>query len=285
MTPLKGHPLAKEIRNHLSVEILRLAEIGIRLKLSVVLVGNDAGSVWYADAKAKLGERLQITVDIHKLPSAAKTEDVISLIEKLNADKYVHGILVELPLPEHLDKTAVLGAILPLKDVDGVTPLNRGYILNGQEDLALTAATPQACINLIEQSGRPISGSKITLVGRGDTVGRPLAMMLVKRDATVTICHTKTQGLSEECKKADILIAAAGKAGLITEEMIKPGSVVIDAGVNLDKQGNYVGDVVIDKTKEVAGFLTPVPGGVGSLTTTIIMKNTLKAFNMQSNFK
>ena len=285
MILLKGLPVANDIRSELSREISNLMKQKTVPKLAVVLAGEDPGSVWYANAKVKLGEKLGIAVTVHKLPINSSENDVLTIINNLNEESTVHGILVELPLPKHLNTSCVLEAIQPVKDVDGVTSKNRGYILNGQEDLALVPATPQACIKLIEQSGRKLSGSKITLVGRGDTVGRPLAMMLVKRDATVTICHTKTVDLAGECQKADILITAAGSAGLISKEMVKPGTVVIDAGVNQDSNGNYIGDVKFEEVKKVAMAITPVPGGVGALTTTIIMKNTLLAIKMQNEFQ
>jgi methylenetetrahydrofolate dehydrogenase (NADP+)/methenyltetrahydrofolate cyclohydrolase len=196
-------------------------------------------------------------------------------------DANVHGILVELPLPKHLKKEEVMEAIDPKKDVDGVHPVNRGYLLGGQEHLALVPATPLSCIALMERAGIALRGKKVTLVGRGDTVGRPLASLLIKRDATITVCHTKTVDLAGECKRGEIVVAAAGAAGLVTKDMIAPGTVVIDAGINPTPDGKGIcGDVTAD-VEEVAKAMTPVPGGVGSLTTTIIMQNLLKAVKLQ----
>ena len=171
-------------------------------------------------------------------------------------------------------------AITPKKDVDGVHPVNRGYLLGGQEHLAIVPATPMSCITLAERAGINFRGKRVTLVGRGDTVGRPLASLLIKRDATITVCHTKTVDLAAECQRGEIVVAAAGHAGLVKKEMISPGTVVIDAGVNEVGDGKYVGDVEPD-VAEVAAAITPVPGGVGSLTTTIIMNNLLKAIQLQ----
>ncbi len=277
---IKGKPVADKIREEITAEVEKLKKNGVHPKLAVLLVGEDPASVWYAKSKVKIGDKLGIFVDLHTMPADTDQETVLKQIQDWNNDPEVHGILVELPLPKHLAKEAVMEAILPKKDVDGVHPVNRGYLLGGQEHLAIVPATPMSCITLAERAGINFRGKRVTLVGRGDTVGRPLASLLIKRDATITVCHTKTVDLAAECRRAEIVVAAAGRAGLVTKEMISPGTVVIDAGVNEVGDGKYVGDVEPD-VAEVAAALTPVPGGVGSLTTTIIMNNLLKAIQLQ----
>ncbi len=219
------------------------------------------------------------------MPEDTPEDEVIKFIEKLNNDKDVHGILVELPLPKHIAKEKVMNAILPVKDVDGVTAVNRGYIFGGQEHLALIPATPLSCIELMTRSGIDLVGKRVALIGRGDTVGRPLASLLITRHATVTVCHTRTKDIPSITRQCEIIVAAAGRKGLVTKDMVSPGTVVIDAGINEVKKEDgtttIVGDVEFDEVKEVAAAITPVPGGVGSLTTSIIMKNVLKAMKLQ----
>ncbi|MEN6316003.1 MAG: bifunctional 5,10-methylenetetrahydrofolate dehydrogenase/5,10-methenyltetrahydrofolate cyclohydrolase [Clostridiaceae bacterium] len=282
---LKGAPVAEAIRADLRLEIERLKQAGYMPKLSVLLAGNDPGSAWYAQSKAKVGDKLGINVEVTRFAGDVREEELIRHIAGLNEDGLVHGILVELPLPKHINKTKVMNAISPLKDVDGVTAVNRGYVMGGQEDLALVPATPMSCIELIERSGVNLKGKKVTLVGRGDTVGRPLASLLINRDATVTVCHTKTLNLAEECRKAEIIVAAAGRKHLITSDMISQGTIVIDAGINELEDGTFTGDVDYEAVKEKASAITPVPGGVGSLTTTVIMANTIKALKLQKGLK
>ncbi len=277
---IKGKPIADKIREEITEEVKQLKEKGVNPKLAVLLVGEDPASVWYAKSKVKIGGKLGIFVDLNTLPADTDQETVLQKIKAWNEDPAVHGILVELPLPKHLAKEAVMEAIAPKKDVDGVHPVNRGYLLGGQEHLAIVPATPMSCITLAERAGINFRGKRVTLVGRGDTVGRPLASLLIKRDATITVCHTKTVDLAAECRRGEIVVAAAGRAGLVKKDMISPGTVVIDAGVNEVGEGKYVGDVEPD-VAEVAAALTPVPGGVGSLTTTIIMTNLLKAIKLQ----
>ncbi len=280
---IKGAPIAEEIRTELRKEIEGLKAKGLTPKLSVVLVGDDPGSVWYARNKGTTGEKIGATVQVHELAKDTPEKDVVALVEKLNQDPGVHGILVELPLPKHIDKAKVMNAILPIKDVDGVTAVNRGYLLGGQEDLALVPATPLSCIELIQRAGVELKGKRVTLVGRGDTVGRPLAMLLIQkgRDATVTVCHTRTKDLAAECQRAEVLVAAAGAKHLVKKEMVSPGTIVIDAGINEVEGGGITGDVDYEAVKDVAKAITPVPGGVGSLTTTIIIGNTIKALKLQ----
>lgn len=280
---IKGAPIAEEIRAELRKEVEDLKGKGFTPKLSVVLVGDDPGSVWYARNKVSVGEKIGATVEVHELPTETPEAEVVALVEKLNGDPDVHGILVELPLPGHIDKTKVMNAIVPAKDVDGVTAQMRGYLLGGQEHLALIPATPLSCIELIQRAGVELKGKRVTLVGRGDTVGRPLAMLLIQkgRDATITVCHTRTADLAAECRRAEILVAAAGAKHLVKKDMVSPGTIVIDAGINETEDGGITGDVDFEGAKEVAKAITPVPGGVGSLTTSIIIGNTIKALKLQ----
>ncbi len=278
---IKGLPIAKVIREEITKDVDGLKAKGVQPKLAVLLVGDDEASVVYAQSKEKVGAGLGIVVELKVMPSDTTQETVMEQVLGWNMDPNVHGILVELPLPKHLKKEAVMEAIDPKKDVDGVHPVNRGYLLGGQEHLALVPATPLSCIALMERAGITLKGKKVTLVGRGDTVGRPLASLLIKRDATITVCHTKTVDLAGECKRGEIVVAAAGFAGLVTKDMISPGTVVIDAGINPTPDGKGIcGDATAD-VADVAKAVTPVPGGVGSLTTTIIMQNLLKAIKLQ----
>jgi methylenetetrahydrofolate dehydrogenase (NADP+)/methenyltetrahydrofolate cyclohydrolase len=277
---IKGLPIAKGIREELVPQVKALAAKGVQPKLAVVLAGGDEASKVYAQSKEKVGDTLGIKVEIHIRPDDVTQADLESLVDQLNADKNVHGILVELPLPKHIQKEAVMNRILPIKDVDGVHPVNRGYLLGGQEHLALVPATPLSCIELIQRAGVELKGRRVALVGRGDTVGRPLASLLIKRDATITVCHTKTVDIGSITKAAEIVVAAAGFPGLVKASMLSPGQTVIDAGINQLPDGSITGDVE-PAAAEVVAFLSPVPGGVGSLTTTIIMVNLLKAVGLQ----
>ncbi|MBU2549446.1 MAG: bifunctional 5,10-methylenetetrahydrofolate dehydrogenase/5,10-methenyltetrahydrofolate cyclohydrolase [Proteobacteria bacterium] len=278
---IKGMPIANKIREEIVVEVEQIKAKGVNPKLAVVLVGDDEASVVYARSKEKVGDKLGIQVELTVKPESTPEEDVLSLIDSLNADENVHGILVELPLPKGISKEKVMARLDPLKDVDGVHPINRGYLLGGQEQLALIPATPLACIELMERAGIQLRGKRVALVGRGDTVGRPLASLLIKRDATITVCHTKTVDIPSITKAAEIVVVAAGFAGLVKGDMLSPGQVVIDAGINAKEEGGITGDVEFDTAVEIVKAITPVPGGVGSLTTTIIMNNLLKAVKLQ----
>jgi len=279
---IKGLPVATAMREEIANQVKALnTEKGIQPKLAVVLVGDDEASRVYAQSKEKVGDKMGIKVELHVRPGDTSEAEVIKLVDQLNADKDVHGILVELPLPKSIQKENVMNRIDPKKDVDGVHPVNRGYLLGGQEHLALVPATPLACIELIQRSGLDLKGKRVTLVGRGDTVGRPLASLLIKRDATVTVCHTKTVDLAGTVKGAEIVVAAAGFPKLVKAEMVSPGQTVIDAGINQLDDGSLCGDVDTEAVSQIVRAITPVPGGVGSLTTTVIMQNLMKAIGLQ----
>ncbi|MGQ9512050.1 bifunctional 5,10-methylenetetrahydrofolate dehydrogenase/5,10-methenyltetrahydrofolate cyclohydrolase [Thermodesulfitimonas sp.] len=275
---LDGKALAAQIKEEIKAAVAKYVSRGITPKLTAILVGDDPGSVVYARAKEKACAGVGIAYALHHLPGDTPEAAVIDLIRRLNEDPGVHGILVEFPLPKQVNKWRVLDALAPLKDVDGMTAVNRGRLLAGEE--GLFPATPQSCIEIMERYGIEIAGKHAVLVGRGETVGRPLMLMMLRKNATITVCHTKTVDMAAHTRQADILIAAAGRAGLIKAAMVKPGAVVVDAGINQTDKG-ICGDVDFESVKEVAGYITPVPGGVGSLTTTLIMKNLLKAMALQ----
>ncbi len=277
-TLIDGKEIAKDIREKVKETVAAYRAEGISPRLAVILVGDDPASVWYAKSKQKAAEKIDILYDFYELPADTPEADVIALVEKLNSDADVHGIMVELPLPKHMDKDRVMAAVSPVKDVDGVNPINRGYILQGSE--GLFPATPESCIECVLSTGVNLQGKKAVIVGRGETVGKPLVFMLLKYNPTITICHSRTADLAKEVKEADVVIAAVGKAGLVTGDMLKPGAIVVDAGVN-EVEGGYVGDVDFESAEKVASAISPVPGGVGSLTTVLLFRNLMKGMKMQ----
>ncbi|MHB1652191.1 MAG: bifunctional 5,10-methylenetetrahydrofolate dehydrogenase/5,10-methenyltetrahydrofolate cyclohydrolase [Desulfitobacteriaceae bacterium] len=275
---LDGKAVAKVLKDEIQQEIVQWKEKGVQPKLAVVLVGDDPASVVYAKSKQKVSEGLGMAFELFVMPMDTGELEVLNLLERLNKDQEIHGIMVELPLPKHISKEKVMSAVLPEKDVDGVHPINRGYILSGEE--GLFPATPQSCIEIMLRSGVEISGKHVVIVGRGETVGKPLVFLILKYNATVTICHSRTPDLGYHTRQADILIAAVGKVNLVKKDMVKPGAIVVDAGIN-EIPGGICGDVDFEAVKEVAGMISPVPGGVGSLTTALIMRNVLKGISLQ----
>lgn len=278
-TLIDGKKVAASIREEVKTEVAALREKGIIPKLAVLLVGDDPASVVYARSKQKACNNVGIEFELFNLPGTTPEEEVAALIEKLNKDDNVHGVMIELPLPKGMSKQRILEAVLPKKDVDGVHPINRGYILSNSE--GLFPATPQSCIEIMLRSGIEIKGKHAVLVGRGETVGKPLIFMMLNQNATVTICHTRTKDLGYHTRQADIIIAAVGRAKMITADMVKPGAVIVDAGINEVEGGGICGDVDFENVEKVAGAISPVPGGVGSLTTVLIQKNVLKAIKLQ----
>lgn len=278
---LDGKKVAASIREEVGAEVAALKEKGVKLKLAVILAGDDPASMVYARSKEKSCQNMGIEFELYNLPGSVTDSEMLDLIGKLNLDKNIHGIMIELPLPEQLDKKKILEAVLPVKDVDGVHPINRGYIFSGGD--GLFPATPQSCIELLLRSGVEIKGKNAVLVGRGETVGKPLILMMLNQNATVTVCHTRTKDLAAQTRRADILVVAVGRPGMITADMIKPGAIVVDAGINEAEDG-ICGDVDFEQAKEVAGLISPVPGGVGSLTTVMIQKNLLKAIELQGKY-
>ncbi len=250
-------------------------DYGIQPGLAVILVGNDPASQIYVRNKQKACEELGFHAFEYKLNENYTQAQLLDLIGVLNKDNKVHGILVQLPLPDHIDSQIVLNAIDPTKDVDAFHPVNVGKIMIGDYDFL--PCTPAGVMELIDSTGVEISGANCVVVGRSNIVGKPMAMLLLHRNGTVTICHSKTKNLAEICAKADILVSAVGRPHFITADMVKEGAVVIDVGMNHDENGKLCGDVEFDAVLPKAGYLTPVPGGVGPMTITMLMQNTLHA--------
>lgn len=256
-----------------------LKEKGINPGLAVIIVGDDPASRVYVNNKKKACEEVGVYSEEYALPKETKQEELIELIEKLNNDKKISGILVQLPLPEGIDEEAVINAINPKKDVDAFHPVNVGKIMVGNYDFV--PCTPAGVMELIKESGIDVSGKECVIVGRSNIVGKPQAMLLLHSNATVTICHSKTKDLKEKTKNADVLVVAVGRPNFITGDMIKPGAVVIDVGINRLENKKLVGDVDFESAEKVAGAITPVPGGVGPMTIAMLMKNTVKAALIQ----
>lgn len=280
-TIIEGKRVAASIREEVKAAVTGLRNSGVNPKLAVILVGEDPASVLYSRSIEKSCGAAGVEFVFFAMPEKSSEDDVIALLQRLNADDSTHGIMIELPLPPAMNKQKVLQAVSPLKDVDGVHPVNRGYILSNGEGLFPT--TPQSCIEIMVRNGIEINGKHAVLVGRGETVGKPLIFMMLNQNATVTVCHTRTRDLPGHTRLADILISAVGKAGIITADMIKPGAVVIDAGINSVPGGGICGDVDFVNVEKVAGVISPVPGGVGSITTSLILKNVIKAIALQQN--
>jgi methylenetetrahydrofolate dehydrogenase (NADP+)/methenyltetrahydrofolate cyclohydrolase len=277
-TILDGKAVAASIREEVRAEVAALKEKGVSPKLAVVLVGDDPASVLYARSKERACKNSGIEFELHKFSESASEEEVLAKVGELSKDPTCHGIMVELPLPKHINKERVMMAVHPDKDVDGLSPINRGRMFTVRD--GLFPVTPQSCIEIMKRQGITLEGKNVCLIGRGDTVGKPLIFLLLNANATVTVCHTRTKDLKKHTLAADIIVAAAGRAGLVTADMVSPGTVVVDAGIN-DVDGKTVGDVDYDAVSEVAGAISPVPGGVGSLTTALIQKNMLKAVGLQ----
>lgn len=275
---LEGKAVAAAIREEVRAQVAQLKEKGITPKMAVVLVGDDPASVLYARSKEKACKNSGIDFELHKFAETATEDEVIAKLGELSKDASVHGIMLELPLPRHMNKERVMMAVDPEKDVDGISPVNRGRMFTHKD--GLFPVTPQSCIEIMKRQGITLEGKNVCLVGRGDTVGKPLIFLLLNENATVTVCHTRTKDLAKHTKVADIVVAAAGKANLITKDMIAPGTIVVDAGIN-DLDGKTVGDVDYEAVSALASAITPVPGGVGSLTTALIQKNLLKAIELQ----
>jgi methylenetetrahydrofolate dehydrogenase (NADP+)/methenyltetrahydrofolate cyclohydrolase len=274
-TIIDGKAVAQRVREDVkrSVEQFR-SEHGRAPGLATVLVGDDPASQIYVANKHRASEQVGIRSIEHAPPADVSQQALLGLIEELNADPEVDGYIVQLPLPAHLDPDAVTSAIDPGKDVDGLTPTNAGLLVQGRE--ALVSATPSGVIALLDSVGAELEGAEAVVVGRSNLVGRPLVSLLLARNATVTTCHSRTRDLGEVCRRADVLVAAAGSPGLIGAEMIKPGAVVIDVGTNRTDDG-LVGDVDFERAVEVAGAITPVPGGVGPMTIAMLLVNTVEA--------
>jgi methylenetetrahydrofolate dehydrogenase (NADP+)/methenyltetrahydrofolate cyclohydrolase len=270
---IDGKAVAAEVRARVAAEV---KEMSATPGLATVLVGDDPASAIYVRRKHEACEEVGIRSVGHELPADTSQEDLLALVDELAADEQISGILVQLPLPEGLDADEVIDHIPAGKDVDGLTPVSAGLLARGTPKLV--SCTPAGVIELLRHSGTQIEGAEAVIVGRSNLVGRPLISLLIAENATVTVCHSRTRDLGEVCRRADILIAAAGSPRLITGEMIKPGATVIDVGTNRLEEG-LVGDVDFEAAKEVAGAITPVPGGVGPMTIAMLLSNTVAAAN------
>lgn len=280
---IDGKKISAQVKDSVKAEVAELREKGISVGLAVIIVGDNPASRIYVNNKKKACEALGILSEEFALSGDTTEEELLELVEKLNQDSKINGILVQLPLPKQIDEKKIIAAISPVKDVDAFHAVNVGKIMIGDYDFL--PCTPAGCMELIHSTGVSVTSKNCVVVGRSNIVGKPMAMLLLHESGTVTICHSKTKNLAEICKNADILVAAVGKAKLITGDMIKPGAVVIDVGMNRDEEGKLCGDVDFASASEVAGFITPVPGGVGPMTIAMLMRNTVMAAKLQNGLK
>ena len=271
---IDGKALAQSICAGIGARAQALRARGVAPRLAVILVGDDPASQVYVNLKGKRAAELGIAVDKHAFGAGLPETELVQLIDALNQDSGVHGILVQLPLPPHIDAARVLARVSPAKDVDGFHSQNAGALLTGRD--GFLACTPKGIVALVKSAGTVIEGKRCVVVGRSNIVGKPAAVLMLRENATVTICHSKTQGLGEITREADILICAVGHAGLITADMVKPGAVVIDVGQSR-VEGKWQGDVDFAPVLQRAAFITPVPGGVGPMTIAMLMENTVEA--------
>ena len=272
---LDGKTLAAAMRADLKQRVAALVQRGVRPGLAVILAGDDPASRVYVRNKTAAAEQVGVASSLIALPAAVTEAQLMERISKLNADPAVHSILVQLPLPKHIDGARVLEAIAPAKDVDGFHQANLGALMAGRP--GVVPCTPFGCMRLLEHAGVQIAGRHAVVLGRSNIVGKPMAMLLLQRDATVTICHSKSTDLKGITKQADILVAAVGRAKLVSAEMVKPGACVVDVGINRLPDGKLAGDVDFASVREVAGWITPVPGGVGPMTVAMLLENCVNA--------
>lgn len=275
---IDGKAISAAVKEQVRAEIERDK---IKAGLAVVIVGDDPASRVYVNNKKKACELCGIQSFEYALPAETEQNQLLELIDTLNADKNVNGILVQLPLPDHFDEKAVIERISPLKDVDAFHESNVGKIMIG--NYAFLPCTPAGCMELIHSTGVDVAGKECVVIGRSNIVGKPMAMLLLHENGTVTVCHSKTRNLAEVCRRADILVAAVGRPNFVTADMVKDGVVVIDVGINRLENGKLCGDVKFDEVSEKAAYITPVPGGVGPMTIAMLMKNTLTAARIQNS--
>lgn len=280
---IDGKAVAAYVKGNAAEQVKILNDKGIAVCLAVILVGNDPASTVYVANKRKDCDQLGIVSKEYALPENTTMEELLGLIKELNEDSNVHGILCQLPLPRHLDETKVLEAISPLKDVDAFHPENVGRIMMGKYDFL--PCTPAGIMEMLKYYNIDANGKNCVVIGRSNIVGKPMAMLMLHANATVTICHSRTKNLAEVCKGADILICAVGRAGFVTADMVKENAVVIDVGINRGEDGKLCGDVVYDKVEKIASMITPVPGGVGPMTRAMLMCNTVTAAKKQNGIK
>ncbi|MGN0459352.1 MAG: bifunctional methylenetetrahydrofolate dehydrogenase/methenyltetrahydrofolate cyclohydrolase FolD [Ruminococcus sp.] len=278
---IDGKKVSAEVKEQVRLETLELAKKGIKPGLAVIIVGDDPASRVYVNNKKKACEAVGFLSREYALPATTSQEELLSLVEELNKDKEINGILCQLPLPKGLDEKAVIEAISPLKDVDAFHAINVGKIMIGDYDFL--PCTPAGVMEMLHSYKIPVEGKKCVVIGRSNIVGKPMAMLLLHENGTVTITHSRTKNLSEVTRGADILVAAIGKPKFVTADMVKEGAVVIDVGMDRDENGKLCGDVDFENVKDKCSAITPVPGGVGPMTIAVLMKNTLKACKIQNN--
>ncbi|MBR3269058.1 MAG: bifunctional methylenetetrahydrofolate dehydrogenase/methenyltetrahydrofolate cyclohydrolase FolD [Oscillospiraceae bacterium] len=280
---IDGKKIAAQVKEEVRTEVEKLKAAGMKPGLAVVLVGNNPASRVYVSNKEKDCAECGFASYEYALPEETTEEELLELVRKLNDDSTVNGILVQLPLPKQICEQTILHAISPAKDVDAFHPENVGRIMIG--DYQFLPCTPAGVIEMLDAMNIDINGKHCVVIGRSNIVGKPMGMLLLHRNGTVTICHSRTKDLAEQTRQADILVAAVGKAGFVTKDMVKPGAVVIDVGMNRNEAGKLVGDVCYDEVAEIASAITPVPGGVGPMTRAILMRNTLTAAKNQLKTK
>jgi len=278
---IDGRRIAAEVRSALQGEVQRLQrDRGVTPGLAAVLVGEDPASQVYVRNKIRACKEVGLYSRAIELPASTPQDELLTLMEELNHDTRIHGILVQLPLPREIDQRAVLAAVAPAKDVDGFLPIHLGKLLAGHPEVI--PCTPAGVLRLIESTGVALEGAQAVVVGRSTTVGKPTALLLLARHATVTLCHSHTRDLVPICRQADLLVVAAGRPHLITADMIKAGAIVIDVGINRLPDGRLVGDVDFEAARQVAGYISRVPGGVGPMTIAMLLQNTVRAAQRQS---
>lgn len=280
---IDGKALAQSIKENIALEVAALKEKGVTPGLAVILVGDDPASKVYVNNKKKACAQVGIYSEEYLLPADTDEKTLLDLIAKLNADKNISGVLLQAPIPPHLDYRKISETISPDKDVDAFHPYNVGKIMIG--DFDFVPCTPAGVIELIKSTGTEIAGKNCVVIGRSNIVGKPQAMLLLKENGTVTVCHSKTKDIASFTRNADILVVAVGKAGFVNGDMIKPGAVVIDVGMNRNAEGKLCGDVDFASAEPVASYITPVPGGVGPMTVTMLLKNTVKAAKLANGIE
>lgn len=272
---MDGKALAEQVLEECRHKVEALASRGIRPGLAVVLVGDNAASRAYVRNKVKACATVGVHSEVLELPAAASQAHVLDVVRRLNADPSIHGILVQLPLPAGLDEASILAEVTASKDVDGFHTLNRGDLLGGHT--RFPPCTPAGMMRMLDSIGAKLAGKDAVVVGRSNTVGKPMALLLLGRDATVTLCTSKTVDLAAHTRRADVLVIAVGRPGIVTGDMVKPGAIVLDVGINRTSEGRLIGDIDFESVEKVAGHVTPVPGGVGPMTVAMLVVNTIEA--------
>ncbi|RBR29559.1 bifunctional methylenetetrahydrofolate dehydrogenase/methenyltetrahydrofolate cyclohydrolase [Enterococcus cecorum] len=280
---LNGKELAQKLQQEMTQEVTELKEKGLQPGLAVILVGEDPASQVYVRNKERAANNIGMYSLVYRLPETTSEADLIAKIEELNHDDKVHGILVQLPLPKHINEDLVLDTIDPAKDVDGFHPMNLGNLFAGKP--TMIPCTPAGIMELIKLSGIDLAGKNAVIIGRSNIVGKPMAHLLLQANATVTICHSKTKDLPKVAKQADVLVVAIGRANFVTADFVKEGAVVIDVGINRDENNKLTGDVKFDEVAPLTSFITPVPGGVGPMTITMLMRQTIDAAKRKENVR